>query len=188
MQSQKWLFVFAHMDDETLCAYDLIHTHNSAIIILTKGYNQNYGAKYKGRRQFFDQHWKEFPHLILDYEDETLDTIPQWKLADEIKGFMEGWEPEVIVTHYSKDLHYEHQITSQVTKVAARHIPSVKMFYEAFNQESTLYPEDTFNVIHELSFDAYESKCGAVDDYINLGYKLKNPDCYERLRLIYGKI
>lgn len=178
----KWLFVFAHMDDETLCAYDLIKRHDSAIMILTKGFNPNYS--YGDRTEVFHSLWASNQTRVLDYEDETLDKVSQASIADRIKDFMLEVKPEVVVTHYSGDLHYEHQLCSRCTKVAARRIESIKTIYEAFNSESTLYPEHQFNVLHSLDLDGIAGKVEAIGRYQKLGYKFTAPVLDERLRVV----
>lgn len=179
----RWMFIFAHMDDEVISAHSLINKHQSKILICTNGIAKGY----QPRMETFNSMWN-CETAILDHPDESLWNYSPALLADEIKEHLVQFQPEVIVTHYSKDLHFEHRAVSEATRVAARRVKSVKSFYEAFNQESSIHATDRFNVIHELTNDELLAKDNALDKYRELGYMLQKPLKTETLRLIYASI
>lgn len=176
---KKWLFIFAHMDDETIACFDLIKQHDSSIMICTNGSSKTC----EGRLHTFYDLWAELPVEILNNNDESLHLVSPAELAEKIKKFVLRIEPSVVVTHYSKDLHYEHQIVSQAVKVAARRINSIEQIYEAFIPDSSLYLEDAFPSSHKvqdiITKEAYLQK------YRELGYQIARASDVEKLRLVY---
>lgn len=105
----------------------------------------------------------------LDIPDNRFDTIPLLDIVKLIEGFIDKLQPDIIFTHYEKDLNIDHQITYKAVITATRPMAesSVKTIYSfevlsstEWNFPLSFSPDTFFDVS-----DTIELKKTAMSQY-----------------------
>lgn len=124
----KLLVVVAHPDDEVLgCAGLLMKNHFSGgknyVLYLNNGchYRENFSQNniYQQIKNVSDL--LKFDYTALNYETGKFDTYPQIRINNEIRKIIDGYKPDVVITHISNDLHRDHQVVNHGVMVATRY-------------------------------------------------------------------
>ena len=119
----KYLFVVAHCDDELLGAGATIHKLAKdndvyVYVMCNTGFNREKDMLDKCRAIKEDIGVKEY--FFSTYEALTLDGVPHIELVQFIERAIASVQPDVVITHYDKDLHTDHRMVSEACKVACR--------------------------------------------------------------------
>lgn len=120
----RYMFVVAHPDDEVLGAGAFIHKvikngDEVCVVILNADYE-------KTRNEMFNDIQKSHDILgitnsaLFSYRNMGFYNENHRDMVESIENEIRTFRPDFIFTHYEKDLHSDHAITSMVTQQAAR--------------------------------------------------------------------
>lgn len=153
------MFVYAHMDDETIMSYATIHklkTNNKLKVITLCGNSRIDDINYKSRQ---NAHSDILNSLDIEYirypnNDLCLDKNTIHKHIDEnVKDF----KPTTIFTHSMKDLHTEHRMVFDSVMLLSRNInksPIKRILTAVSPTYSQTYGQyGMFNPNYFVSFD-----------------------------------
>lgn len=133
MKNKLILFIYTHMDDETILSYGTIKklSINHKVVVATLCGAGRIGNMSFKRDLVFQQNinalkveWIKFN----DYQDLTLNK----DIIDNcLHDIFEKYQPNVVFTHSQKDLHFEHRLVAEQVLLKCRSIPnsSVKTLY-----------------------------------------------------------
>lgn len=102
------------------------------------------------------------------YPDTKLDKISQTDLCNEISNQIEDFQPDTVYTHFDGDVHNDHRIISNVTKVACRmrQTSPVNALYEYSVPGSTEWNFKSFNQnTFEDTSKYLETKISMISNY-----------------------
>ena len=158
------LIVVAHLDDETFGMYGTIQklSKNNNVIIysLCRGRNEiNAEARLKVISELYEK------VLVDEYYDLHLSDIYQKDIANSIRSIILGNNINSVYTT-AMDLHNEHQIVNQCTKVAIRNT-SVKELYEMYIPVSSDIKQFTSERVVEIDLDEKIKACKKYETEIN---------------------
>ena len=133
MKNKNILFIYAHMDDETILSYGAlkkISINNKVVVATLCGIGRN-KDNYLERDSAYQQNinslnveWIKFN----DYQDLTLnkDIINSC-----LNCIFEKYKPNIVFTHSQKDLHFEHRLVAEQVLLHCRNIPNstIKSLY-----------------------------------------------------------
>jgi LmbE family N-acetylglucosaminyl deacetylase len=143
----KILVVAAHPDDEVLgcggTVARLISEGNEAsVLILGEGITSRDAERNDGRRirelKKLRRHIFRAQDVIgtkkvytHDFPDNRFDEVPLLEIVKVVEKIKESVSPDMIFTHYAKDLNIDHQLTYQAVLTATRPLPgeTVKEIY-----------------------------------------------------------
>ena len=194
----KRILIFAaHLDDVEFgmggtCGA-LSHDHKITLCVFCRG--DRPGSEYVQRSRedaitanINDLHISEY--LQLGYSDMSLDSVPFLELSSYATSLVQKIAPETVFTHYSQDIHIDHRIVSQVTRIACRPREScgVKELYEYSIPGSTEWSRSgiEYNTYFDISeyaqtkyscISRYETEVKSEVDPLNLEY-IKHRDLY----------
>lgn len=121
---KRALFVFAHMDDETVSSYGTIRRMLDegveVVVACMCGYGRSEGFSEKRREVFTSYSGLEAIVEIGENYDLGLTRTAAQSVFD---ALVDKYEPNVVITHWSHDLHFEHRLVSEVALVACRNAP-----------------------------------------------------------------
>ena len=123
-----------------------------------------------------------------DFPDNRFDTVPFLDITKIIEKIKNKIKPDIIFTHYEKDLNLDHQITYQAVITATRPIKeeTVKEIYSFEIPSSTEwnYPLSfSPNVFYDIS-ETIEIKLKALEEYKTELRKYPHPRSLERVKFI----
>ena len=136
---RRVLIVTAHLDDFELgmggsAARMAAMNYDVTVIVLCKGDRPGVENVCSSREKACEDNIRQlgFNLIRYNYSDTKLDQISQTELCDVIYSVISLANPEIVYTHYSRDVHKDHCIVSDVTRVACRmrESSSVKELYE----------------------------------------------------------
>lgn len=119
------LFIYAHLDDETILSYGTMMKFAKdcsihVAIICGEGRNvtteQNITIQ-KTRIAAFAQNCSQFTYTLLPYKDITLTADIVKK---EVKNIIDMFKPDVVFSHLSDDFHYEHRLVADEVLLSCR--------------------------------------------------------------------
>lgn len=124
--NKKILFLFAHMDDETISSYGTIRRaadEGAEVVIccVCRGGRDGYTGQ-ELRRSVF----AEYGHLanVMAYGMLYYDCSLTERTTQEVfNGAVMLHRPDIVVTHWTGDLHFEHRLLGQASLVSCRRIP-----------------------------------------------------------------
>lgn len=133
MKNKNILFIYAHMDDETILSYGTIKklSINNKVVIATlcgssrnKNTNFERNISYQQNINTLKSEWIKFN----DYQDLTLDKDIVNKC---LNNCFQKYQPTIVFTHSQKDLHFEHRLVAEQVLLYCRNIPNstVKSLY-----------------------------------------------------------
>jgi len=123
-----------------------------------------------------------------DFPDNRFDTVPFLDIVKVIEKIKNNIKPEIIFTHYEKDLNIDHQITYKAVITATRPIKgeTVKEMYSFELPSSTEwnYPLSFFpNVFYDIS-GTIDVKLRALEEYKTELREYPHPRSLEGVELI----
>lgn len=129
---KKYLFIYAHMDDETILSYGTIRRlrdNGHKVYVLTVCGNGRKDASNentaKRKQAVFDSLGKYATDMLVgNFYDLNIAESPLEKLITEQ---MEKIKPDVVVTHTSSDLHKDHVLVNNIATVALRKKPGFQV-------------------------------------------------------------
>ena len=123
------LFIFAHMDDETISSYGTIRkmADAGANIILYcacgggRAINDTYTLKYHNKRiEAFQEYYLNKFVNIIDYTYQDDLTLTQNMSQNIFNNAIIKYKPDIVITHWTGDLHFEHRLLGEASLVACR--------------------------------------------------------------------
>lgn len=182
---KKILVIAAHPDDEILgCAGTVARLVKegceSYTLILGEGITSRDIKRDKAKREQEIRELKEQIHkanriigvkkvFIYDFPDNRFDTVPLLDIVKVIENIKDKVKPDIIFTHYEKDLNIDHKITYQAVITATRPLPdeTVKEIYsfEVLSSTEWNYP---LSFSPDVFFDISETmdlKLKAMSEY-----------------------
>lgn len=125
---QKVLFLFAHMDDETISSYGTIRraVDEGAEVVVCCACGLGRASAGEARKQeeraaVFDT-YRRYAKFVYSrrYSDLSLTRNTAQKIFDEAVA---EYAPSIVVTHWTGDLHFEHGLLGQASLVSCRRVP-----------------------------------------------------------------
>jgi LmbE family N-acetylglucosaminyl deacetylase len=187
----------AHLDDiefgmgGTLAK--LSSTYEIIACIFCKGNRPGAETVQVSRETAFQQNINDLgiTHTIqLGYSDVSLDCVSSLELSRQASGIITKFNPDIVFTHYSSDIHCDHQMVSKAARIACRPREgcSVQEFYEYSIPGSTEWSHTSpnFNTFFDISeytdlkyecISRYSTELKGGIDPLNLEY-IKHRDCY----------
>lgn len=169
------LIIAAHLDDfelgmggtvSKLCMKDNIH-----LLVLCKGDRPGHEKVGSPRKVACVNNCKDIGihnAAFHDYSDTQLDQISQTELCNLVHNQIQTIRPTTVYTHYSDDVHKDHRIVSNVTRVACRMRRSspVDVLYEYTIPGSTEWGHvpRQFNVFEDIT-DHANDKMEMINRY-----------------------
>jgi len=131
------LVVAAHPDDEILGVGGTLlkhieSGHNVYVCVLTKAFEPKWSKEYM---QTKIKEQKEVDRILgirkrfnLDYTTTKLNTVAHGEINQSVIDVFSQVKPDVVYTHFEKDLNYDHTVTFGACMVAARPPVETKLF------------------------------------------------------------
>jgi len=125
--------------------------------------------------------------FTFDFPDNRFDTVPLLYIVKEIEKVKDKIKPDIIFTHYEKDLNIDHQITYRAVITATRPMGSecVKEIYSfeilsstEWNYPLSFSPDTFFNVTETIDL-----KIQAMQEYASELCKYPHPRSIEGIKL-----
>ncbi|MCV3482448.1 PIG-L deacetylase family protein [Campylobacter sp. CNRCH_2014_0184h] len=142
MKNKKILIIAAHPDDEVLGCFGTIARYiqkgyEAYTLILGEGKTSRSTNNKNEQEILEDELLKANNFLGIKkvfrkfFPDNAFDKIPLLEIVKSIEEIKNEIKPNIIFTHYEKDLNIDHQITYKATITATRSLPeeSVKEIY-----------------------------------------------------------
>lgn len=169
------LIVAAHLDDFELGMGGTtvkISEHSEIdLLVLCKGDRPGNESVAVQRKNACELNCKELsitPHY-MDYSDTKLDTVSQTELCNIIYNTVNMLKCDTVFTHNINDVHRDHQIVSNATRVACRmrEVSPVNELYEYSVPGSTEWSFNsvTYNTFHNIT-DFVKQKNKMICQYI----------------------
>lgn len=118
------LFIYAHMDDETILSYgtikSFIEKNYNVTLVTVCGYGRKDSDNLK-RLTTYQNIIKELDikNIILPYYDLNIDEI---KCKNRLQQIIFDIKPDIVITHSCNDLHFEHRLLGEMSLVLCRNI------------------------------------------------------------------
>lgn len=132
MISKNILFIYAHLDDETILSYGTLAklTKNNNILLVTlcgNGREDDY-TKYRAKQYYQICRKLNINHTSLSENDLSLDKN---KISNYLNSCISNFKPDIVFTHSQKDLHFEHRLVAEQVLLHCRNIPNstIKSLY-----------------------------------------------------------
>ena len=182
--SSKVLVIAAHPDDGILgCGGTIARLAKNGsevhTLILGEGVASRYEKDEQGAKQQIEELQKQARKAnqiigvkevnIYNFPDNKFDTVPLLDLVKVVEQAKAKIRPNIIFTHYEKDLNIDHQITYKAAITAARPLPdeTVKEIYsfEVLSSTEWGYPLSfSPNVFFNIS-ETIDIKMKAIGEY-----------------------
>ena len=175
--NNKVLILSAHLDDfefgmggtvSKLCRTG----HDVKLVVLCKGDRPGHEHVAQSRHNTCKRNCEEVGICcseLYDYSDTYLDQVAQTELCDIVHRNVIDWKPSIVYTHNSDDIHKDHQIVSNITRVACRMRATnpVRSLYEYTIPGSTEWSQipHNFNVYQDITDNAND-KMEMINRYI----------------------
>ena len=122
----RYSIITAHLDDFEFgmggTASSLCKDHEVQLVVLCKGDRPGSEHVSNPRRDACLSNCSELgiEPVLYEYSDTKLDLVGQTELCNIVYKHVCEFKPEGVYTHYSDDIHRDHQIISNVSRVACR--------------------------------------------------------------------
>jgi LmbE family N-acetylglucosaminyl deacetylase len=200
---KKILVIAAHPDDEILgCAGTVARLvkqgYQAYTLILGEGIEARYKRKntkkavaevrkLKSNAQKANKIIGVKKIFIFNFPDNSFDSLPLLKIVKVIEKVKEKVRPDLIFTHFEKDLNIDHQITYKAVITATRPLvdETVREIYSFSNPSSTewSYPLSfSPNVFFDVT-DTLDLKLAAVKKYKSELRELPHPRSLKGIKL-----
>jgi LmbE family N-acetylglucosaminyl deacetylase len=192
------LLVAAHPDDELLGVGGTVARHvdrgdRVRLAVMCEGISMRYDAQRHAEVQAQAKAAAEIlgvRDLVLrELPDQRLDAISLTDIVREIDGVLDGFEAEVLYTHFGGDINRDHRILTEAVLVATRPYaaPSVREVFMFETPSSTEWGSDTllpaFHPNHFVDItDTLERKIEAFLRYTKEVRSFPHPRSPEALR------
>ncbi len=201
---KKILIIVAHPDDEILGCGGTIARLNkegyeSYSIILGEGITSRDNTRDRAKNKSKIINLKEQANrtnellgikkvFFFDLPDNRFDTVPFLDIVKVIERIKNNVKPEIIFTHYEKDINIDHQITYRAVITATRPLEkeTVKEIYSFEIPSSTewSYPLSfSPNVFYDIS-ETIDIKLRALEEYKTELREYPHPRSLEGVKLI----
>ena len=125
---------------------------------------------------------------FMNFPDNRFDSLPLIEIIKKIEEIKQIIKPEIIFTHYEKDLNIDHQITYKATITATRPIrnETVKEIYsfEILSSTEWSYPLlFSPNIFFEITLKDIENKTNAMKIYKNELNEWPHPRSVEAIKM-----
>lgn len=185
MKRNKFLIVCAHPDDEILgcggtAARLIKEGHEAHVLILGEGITSRDEKRDRDKRKDDIQQLKKQAVeanrvvgikdvITCDYPDNRFDSVDLLDIVKTVEKTKERLKPDIIFTHYERDLNIDHQISYKAVLTATRPLPNetVKEIYSfeipsstEWNYPLTFFPDVFFDIT-----DTLEIKLKAAEKY-----------------------
>lgn len=183
----KYMFVVAHPDDEVLGAGAFIHKAVSdgeqvCVLIL----NADYEKSREGMSDDIEKSHAELGSItrrLFHYRNMEFYHEDHRDIVEKIEAEIESFEPDIIFTHFDRDIHNDHRITSICTQQAARiwqrHMRGYKVraLYFMEVQSSTDWSDSAFHpdTFVQVEIEDITAKIRALEVYKNVLRPLPHP-------------
>lgn len=194
---KRALIFGAHLDDIEFgmggTTAKLSKTHEIIACIFCKGNRPGAETVQVSRETAFQQNATDLGimHTIqLGYSDVSLDVVSSLELTRQASAIITKFNPDVVFTHYSGDIHCDHRLVSSAIRVVCRPREgcSVRELYEYSIPGSTEWSQTSpsFNTFFDISeyttlkyrcISRYSTELKSDIDPLNLEY-IKHRDCY----------
>ncbi|AJC91327.1 PIG-L deacetylase family protein [Campylobacter subantarcticus] len=143
MKKNKILIIAAHPDDEVLGCFGTMaryiqEGHDVFTLILGEGKTSRENENHSKDQEILEEELSKANNFLgvkkvfrRFFPDNAFDKIPLLDIVKSIEEVKKEIQPNIIFTHYEKDLNIDHQITYKATITATRSMPkeSVKEIY-----------------------------------------------------------
>ena len=200
--SKKILVISSHPDDEILgCGGTIARLVKEGCdvytLILGEGITSRDKKRERAKREKEIRGLKEQIHkankmigfkedFIYDFPDNRFDTVPLLDIVKVIENIKDKVKPDIIFTHYEKDLNIDHQITYRAVITATRPLPNetIKEIYsfEVLSSTEWGYP---LSFSPDVFFDISETmdlKIKAMAEYKTELKEFPHPRSLESIR------
>ena len=136
MNKKRILIVAAHPDDEILgcggtAARLIKEGHEVFTLILGEGITSRDHSRQREKREAEIAKLKKQIHdannilgikevVVYDFPDNRFDSVPMLDIVKKIEEVKRNVKPDIMFTHYGKDLNIDHQVTYQAAMAATR--------------------------------------------------------------------
>lgn len=204
MNENKILIIAAHPDDEILgCGGTITRLvkegYKAYTLILGEGITSRDEKRNRARREKEIKELREQIYkangtigvkdvFIYDFPDNRFDSVPLLDIVKVIERIKNEVKPNIIFTHYEKDLNIDHQITYKAVITATRPLPNetVKEIY-SFEILSSTEWNFPLSFLPNLFFDISEAiniKINAIATYKTELREYPHPRSLEGIKLI----
>lgn len=194
----KVLFIYAHMDDETILSYGTMKYLNeigcSINVLCLCGNGRQTDKNQNERKNVFHTITKSLNVNV--HRENIFDlTLKQDIVEKIIKDELNRIKPNIVITHWNHDMHYEHRMISDIVRVACRQIgnSSVDCLLETTSQTSMqIFNTDSFSPSFFIDISKYsEDKEKNIKKYFMEIPKditdLRSADSIMTWNSLYGK-
>ena len=185
----RTLIVGAHLDDETFgmggLLYDLCEQNAKDVMVLTfcHGRDQANSEARKAAAATI-QSKLGFRHEILGYHDMELELELTKNLTRYIEDAIDGFKPHRVFTVSENDIHQDHKIISNATKIACRpERTDIREIFEFRIPGSEPYTSSHYDTIYKTKYMGHKT-------WMIGQYKTENqpkPEYTEYFRTVYRK-
>ncbi|MBN2190994.1 MAG: PIG-L family deacetylase [Candidatus Aureabacteria bacterium] len=197
----KILAVVSHPDDEVLgCGGTLIkHAQKKdsvCLCILGKGVASREIAENEKKIRVSDtgKDTKQAAGILgvdkiyqFDYPDNMFDSVPMLKIVKDVEKVVDSVKPDVIYTHFGKDLNIDHRITFDSVITACRPVGDRKKIriFSFETLSSTEWQKTPFNPDYYVNISGQiDSKIKAIREYKGEIRKYPHPRSEEGIRTL----
>jgi LmbE family N-acetylglucosaminyl deacetylase len=197
--TKKILIVAAHPDDEVLGCFGMVarlikEGYEAYTLILGEGKTSRDEKNIKNELEILNSEIKKANEVIgikkvfiEQFPDNKFDSVPLLDIVKVVAKIKDEIKPDIIFTHYEKDLNIDHQITYQAVITATRPMEDecVKEIYsfEILSSTEWNYPLSfSPDIFFDIS-DTIESKIEAMKKYDSELRKYPHPRSLEGIEL-----
>jgi len=178
----KILIVVAHPDDEVLGCFGTVSKlikNGSEAYTLILGEGKTSRGEGKKELEILNDEIKKANETIgikkvftENFPDNMFDSIPLLDIVKKVSEIKEEIKPDIIFTHYEKDLNIDHQITYKAVITATRPMEneSVKEIYSfeilsstEWNYPTSFSPDTFFDISNTIEIKKEAMRCYASE-------------------------
>ena len=178
----KILIVVAHPDDEVLGCFGTVSKlikNGSEAYTLILGEGKTSRGEGKKELEILNDEIKKANETIgikkvftENFPDNMFDSIPLLDIVKKVSEIKEEIKPDIIFTHYEKDLNIDHQITYKAVITATRPMKneSVKEIYSfeilsstEWNYPTSFSPDTFFDISNTIEIKKEAMRCYASE-------------------------
>ncbi|MDA9672736.1 PIG-L family deacetylase [Alphaproteobacteria bacterium] len=195
------LVIAAHPDDEVLGCGGAIARHVQGgdsvyVAFLSDGVAARQGAEIVEDARKRAEYANEASRILgvkqtfqLPFPDNKMDSVPLLDIIQELQPIFEDVDPNIIYTHFYKDLNVDHRITYQATMTIARALPNSKvskiLCFEVFSSTEWANEHERFSPTAYVSIeDTFQTKLEALKAYDEEMRDFPHPRSYRAIKAL----